>query len=385
MASSGGRNRLTTFFLLLSLLFTQTGCWGGRELNARAFVTAIAFDLTKEEELQSEQYLISIQLPVPERMAGGEGQGGGEGKPFVVLGSTAQTVASGILQLQRQLDRKLFLGHTRLILISKEVAETFGINHVIDYFLRDFSVQRMARLAVVDGKAREILELQPPMGQTPSTYILNMLSPQNGSIFTYLTDLGKFLVLQSDEGIFPVLPRLSKGKETELTGGAAVLRNGHFQGWLSDNETRGLNILHNEFVESEYEVECPLHPGDQIVVGVNALHSAYRLEEAGGMPRIKVMVHGQFETREFTGPHGPEKHEEADLERAVSAAIREEIQQTIKKAQELRVDVLGIGRYPLAHHPRFWAQLDWDTEFPFFPIELEVKMDWGLTIRRLGG
>ncbi|NLW56464.1 MAG: Ger(x)C family spore germination protein [Firmicutes bacterium] len=276
--------------LILCLLLTQTGCWGGRELNARAFVTAIAFDLTKDEELQEEQYLISIQLPVPERMAGGEGQGAGEGKPFVVLGSTAKTVITGILQLQRQLDRKLFLGHTHLILISEEVATAFGVNQVIDYFLRDFSIQRMTRLAVVDGKARDILELEPPMGQTPSAYILNLLSPQSGSSFTYITDLGKLQVLQSLEGIDPVLPRLSKGQETELTGGVAVLKNGYFRGWLGNFETRGLNILHNEFVESEYEVECPLHPGDQIVVGVNELRSVYRLEEAGGTPRVKIMV-----------------------------------------------------------------------------------------------
>ena len=83
--------------MLLILLFTQGGCWEGREINARTFVTAIAFDRTKDEEKQTEQFLISIQLAVPERMAGGEGQGSGEEKPFVVLGSTAGTLTAGIL------------------------------------------------------------------------------------------------------------------------------------------------------------------------------------------------------------------------------------------------------------------------------------------------
>src|SRR5690606_9285702 len=148
-----------------------------------------------------------------------------------------------------------------------------------------------------------------------------------------------------------------KGQETELTGGVAVLKNGYFRGWLGNFETRGLNILHNEFVESEYEVECPLHPGDQTVVGVTALCSVYRLEEAGGTPRVKIMVNGRFETREFTGPHGPEEHIASDLEATVSAKVREEIQQTITKAQDLGVDILGVGRYLRAYHPRIWAQL----------------------------
>ena len=121
------------------------------------------------------------------------------------------------------------------------------------------------------------------------------------------------------------------------------------------------------------------------MVGVNALRSDYRLEEVGGSPRVKVMVNGRFETREFTGPHGPEVHMAVGLEAVVSDKIREEIQQTITKAQQLGVDVLGVGRYLRAYHPRLWAELDWEAEFPFFPIELEVMMDWGLTIRRLGG
>ncbi|NLW56465.1 MAG: hypothetical protein GX050_07615 [Firmicutes bacterium] len=73
------------------------------------------------------------------------------------------------------------------------------------------------------------------------------------------------------------------------------------------------------------------------------------------------------------------------MEATVSAKVREEIQQTITKAQDLGVDILGVGRYLRAYHPRIWAQLDWEEEFPFFPLEIEVKMDWGLTIRRLGG
>lgn len=383
MGLFGRRSGLT--FMLLALLLTQVGCWEGREINARTFVTAIAFDLTKDEEKQTEQYLISIQMSVPEKMAGNNGQGGGEGKPFIVLGSTAGTVTTGILQLQRQLDRKIFLGHTRLILISEKVATTFGLEQIIDYFKRDFTIQRMARIAVVQGEAREILELEPPMGQTPSTYVLNMISPQSGSSFTYISDLGKLLVLQADEGIDPVLPRVRKRQKTELTGGAAVLKNGRFYGWLDDFETRGLNILQNELVESDYVVDCPVHYGQKIVVGINSLRSVYRLEKAGGSPVLKIKVDGRFETREFTGQHGPAEELKDGLERNVMTIIKEELEKTIDRAQELGTDILGVGRYLQAYHPKIWAQLNWEEEFPSFPFELEVKMEWGLTVRRVGG
>ena len=238
-------------FLSIIILFTQSGCWEGRELNARAFVTAVAFDMPEDPKALPNQFLFSIQVPIPEKMAGGESGKSTGGKSFLVFGSTSDNVLSSILQLQRQLDRKIFFGHTMLILVNEEVASVFGLERVLDYFKRNFRIPRIARVAIVEGEAREILNIQPPIGQTPSTYILNLISPQSGSSFNYISDLGKWLVLESDEGIDPVLPRISKGKETALTGGAAVLKNGRFIGWLNNFETRGLNILLNEFTESD--------------------------------------------------------------------------------------------------------------------------------------
>ncbi|HBR30280.1 MAG TPA: hypothetical protein DD789_12685, partial [Firmicutes bacterium] len=53
------------FFLLMLavLLLTAPGCWRGRELNARAFVTAVAFDLPTEEGADPGEFLLSIQVP----------------------------------------------------------------------------------------------------------------------------------------------------------------------------------------------------------------------------------------------------------------------------------------------------------------------------------
>ncbi len=375
------------FFLFLSIimLITQTSCWQGREIDARAFVTAIAFDLPQEQAEGVQQFLLSIQVPVPLKMAGGERGGSPEEKPFLVFGTTADTVIAGILQLQRQLDRQLFLGHARLILISEEVVKVFGLDELLDYFKRDFRIQRMTRIAIVEGKAKEVLNIQPPIGQTPSTYILNLISPQSGSSFNYISDLGKLLVTQSDEGIEPVLPRISKGKETALTGGAAVLKNGKFLGWLSDFETRGLNILLNEFIESDYQVECPLHSGEIISVGVNNLRTNYRLAQEGNTWALMIKVGGKFETREFSEKHGPMAKLTEGLERNVTGKIREELEKVIIKAQGLGADIFGIGRYLQAYNPKLWKQLNWEQEFPYFPIKLEVKMEWGLTVRRLGG
>ncbi|HBT16206.1 MAG TPA: hypothetical protein DEB05_04540, partial [Firmicutes bacterium] len=73
------------------------------------------------------------------------------------------------------------------------------------------------------------------------------------------------------------------------------------------------------------------------------------------------------------------------LERNVTEKIREELENVIIKAQGLGADIFGIGRYLQAYNPKLWKQLNWEQEFPYFPIKLEIRMEWALTVRRLGG
>lgn len=375
--------------LLLALVLTTAGCWQGRELNAWAFVTAVAFDRPTAEDADPDEFLLSVQIPIPVKMGaeGGEGGGGGGEHPFVVFGTTAKMVGIGIRQLQRQIDRELFFGHTQLILINAEVAKTIGVDRLLDYFKRDFRVQRMAKIAIIDGVAREILNLQPPISQTPSAYLENLLSPQSGSALNYITDFGRFLVEHSEDGTEPVLPRLSMDGKTVQTGGAAVIKGGKFTGWLSNFETRSLNILLNQKISSNYVVTCPLHPGESIVVGVDGLSARHRLKESHGRTVYQISVRGKFETVEFSERHGPMDVFQDELEKVVSATVKAELEQTIRRAQELGADILGVGRHLQAFRPELWRRMkdDWGREFAAFPIEVEVRMEWAMTVRRFGG
>lgn len=392
---------LVLVFALFFLLQTS-GCWEGREINERAFVLAVAFDLPETENeteneaenetenetekgAKPEEFTLSVQIPDPSRLAGSAEQGGGadSGKPFIVLGTTTNTVLKGLLQLQREMDRRIFLGHTRLILISDEVARENSVDQILDYFKRNFQIQRIARVAVVEGKAREILEQMPPVGQEPTTFILNLLSGAGGSSLVYISDLGKYMVQQSTAGLDPVLPRIRKSEDSILTGGAAVIRRGLLAGWLTPLETRGFNILVNEFRGSNYQVECPFHPGDTITVEVVRTGAHHRLVKSGEDLSLEIFVRGVFETAEFTGDHGPEEKLSEKLTESVTAQILNETRSALAKAQQLETDILGIGKKISAEYNTVWREMDWEKEFPRFPVEIQVKMEWAQTIRRL--
>lgn len=389
------RKKRLYFFCILLLMLMVAGCWEGREINARAFVFAIAFDLPENEDeeapgeadraMHARKFTMSVQVPDPSRMAGSaeQGRGGESGKPFIVLGTTANTVLSGLLQLQREMDRMLFLGHARLILIGEEVARKYGVDRILDYFQRNFEIQRVARVAVVEGNAREILEQMPPVGQEPTTFLLNLLSGAGGTSQVYISDLGKYMVEYSSIGLEPVLPRVRKSGDMILTGGAAVIRHGMLAGWLTPFETRGFNILKNEFRGSDYQVECGFHPGETINVAVVKAGAHHRLVQKGGTLSLQIFVRGVFETTEFTGEHGPEEELSKDLTNRVAAAVHNEIKSALKKAKELKADVIGIGKKIKVEQNKVWQEMNWEEDFVTFPVEIEVKMEWAQTVRRL--
>jgi spore germination protein KC len=123
------------------------------------------------------------------------------------------------------------------------------------------------------------------------------------------------------------------------------------------------------------------------VVGVDAFRSRYRLREVNGQTIFQIVVRGKFETIEFSDIHGPLAELQDDLEQKVSAAVQQELEQTVRRAQELGADILGVGRYLKSHQPKWWHQVkdNWEQEFFAFPIEVEVEMEWAMTIRRFGG
>jgi spore germination protein KC len=364
--------------LVLIAFLICSGCFGSLDLDQRAFVVAIAFDQPEE----GEGIKVTIQTPIPRLMRPGEG--GGEEKPFVLLSVTEKTIGEAFTQLQRQLDRDMFIGHTHLLLFGDKLARKKGIEGVLDIFKRDFRVQRITQLAVVQGEASGILELQPTLEQDPSTFIENVLSKRGGSSLDVTTDLGKYLVVVADEGYEPVLPRLFKKGDSIATGGMAVIKEGKMVGWLSPRETRGYTILVNEYDRGRYEIPSPTIPGEIIVVRVRQAESRHRVKLLGDTLQIRTEITGGFETLEFTGPQGPSAKLESELAQAVSKEVAREVRAAIDRAQQLNSDIFGYGRLVRGLYPEYWAKINWSEVFPTLDIKFSAKTKWTQTVRRPG-
>jgi spore germination protein KC len=361
--------------MVLCLGLLCSGCFGARELNQRAFIVALAFDQAKDKMLE-----VTAQMPIPAKM--GSDQKGSGGKTFLVMSAKGRTVSDALNKLQLQLDRELFTGHARLLLFGEKLARKQGIEDVVDYFKRDFRIQRVIQLAIVRGDPKKILEVQPPLEENAATYIYSVLAPSSGISGLVTTDLGEYLVVDSDLGIEPTIPGIKANKKTIENAGAAVMARDRVVGWLSPSETLGFSIVMNEFLPSRIIVPSPTKKGERIAVQLRTTKSRHRVRLKNGKVQINTTVTGGFHSLEFTGHEGPRIRLEKPLEDAVNRAIVREIKSAIKHAQSLHEDIFGYGRLVHAYYPGYWSKIRWQEEFPKIDINVRGKIQWAQSVRR---
>lgn len=365
----------TGWLVVLGLMLLCSGCFGSRELNQRAFIVALGFDLAADNMLE-----VTAQMPIPAKM--GSDQKGGDGKTFLMMSAKGKTVSDALNKLQLQLDRELFTGHTRLLLIGEKLGRRVGIEDVIDYFKRDFRVQRIAQLAIVRGDPKKVLQAQPPLEESASSYIYSFLAPGSGISGAVTTDLGEYLVIDADIGIEPTIPGIKMEKKNITSAGAAVMARDRVVGWLTPAETLGFSIIMNEFVPRRITVPSPLEQGELIAVQLQTGNARHRVRLRDGKVQIITTIDGGFETVEFTKGATFNSSLERPLEEAVSRAVIREIKAAVRHAQSLGEDLFGFGRLVHAYYPDYWATINWRETFPNIELKVRGKIEWAQSVRR---
>src|SRR5690606_28201558 len=126
---------LVAWVLVMGLI---TGCWDRREIEQRSAVFAMSMD---DHSIGVE---LSVQIPIPIMIVGtGGGGGGGQGGQGVFhnFSAVGNTLYAALENLQNQTNHDLFLGHTRLLLLSEKVVRNKGMK-ILDALRRHPEIRR---------------------------------------------------------------------------------------------------------------------------------------------------------------------------------------------------------------------------------------------------
>lgn len=373
------------FILLMAMNPIVSGCWDRVEINDLAIVTAAAID--KKDNNQIE---LSLQVFIPKSMGSGGGQGGpsqgGGVATTLVRTEIGSNISDALSKLQSKIPRKIFWGHCKVIIFGEQLAKE-GIQEQLDFLLRDPQPRERANVYVSEGKAKPILESEPPL-ESYSAKVLKELSELHIGMLVPLQKLDEMLTGKPQGAALPFIKILPPEKgEKNLQGipyivGTAVFKKDKMTGTMTEKETRGLLWLRDEMESYTVSIkpkgvkgEISLSPvSAQIKIIPQIINDKWKL-------LVKVNTEGsviQNETNlNLSNPNSIKVAEEA-----YKKGIEKRILLAFRQTQQKKADILGLGKEFYRKYPNQFNKVEsqWNEVF----AKMEVEIDVNANIRRQG-
>lgn len=384
------RKRFLPFLLILLVSIILTGCWDLKDINRRVMVVALGLDLAERTETENYEYIsmvkLTAQVAIPEKLSGGAGQPLTTGAEAVWnVSAIGRNVSMCYVNLQQRLQNELFLGHTRVLVISEDLARE-GLSRYMNFFRNNPEFRRLSYLLISENKAEDLLNTFPKTANLQAIYLMNLIEDEIQRQTMPDLPFIEIAIRGVTSGVDPIAVLISSDKETGIIkySGLAVFRGDRMVGKLDVEETwsylqlaegklSGLEVVRN--VESEI---------GRLSIVFKDLKRKMRpvLTEKGNFKfECKLSFEGIIFSQEVPAVYTKEIYLD-QLENRVSTEVKREIETVFYKVQQkYNADIFGFGELVKAYMPEEWKRIeDWHEEFKKVELELDVET----IIRRSG-
>ncbi|WP_043930565.1 Ger(x)C family spore germination protein [Bacillus sp. EB01] len=340
--------------ILLSAFILLTGCVQREVIDDVRLITGLGYDAREGSKVEGTA-LIPYHLPDQK-----------------VENTTLSAISSPSRNIFRIFQKKsqdpIVTGATEVVLFGRDLAEK-GISPTLDSLERDPAIGTNNYFAVVDGKAKDIL--QGDYGKKGnSAYIADLIKQNTKNLDLPKTNMHTFLADFYMVGKSPYLPFIKKNgnKGVELIG-LALFKNDKVIDILPPNKLFYFKLM----------VERYTHGGVRVAMGKNeavvrSINSKLKPKLTGRNPyelTINVEVEGLLE--QYTG--GPLNKK---IRKQIDAALKKQIETTcmelFKRYQEKDIDPIGLGAFVRSRTRNFDQQKWRKTDYPNMQVHVNAKV-----------
>lgn len=383
--------RALAAFILVTCITLTNGCWGWghTEISDLSIVVGIGVDLADD---QSGEVECTLQVANSAALVSSQLGGRNEETPYYTISGHGRNVWEALYSIHPQISNRLFYGHTRLYIIGESAARQ-GVAPYIDGLLRFRDTRANVYLVVAQGQAKQILTGDLPPDNVSSLALSDLFSIQGYSTTLLPVTLNEFyyqLNNRAQTGQFApaivaesvtaggALNSSESATGIRISGLAVFDKDGKMVDYFGEKETRGLMWVLDRVRDQYLTVTLPNQPDQTISLHMVKSKSRITIDlEDNEMPGIEIAVAAKGDLLEFFGVNSEEIPPDFynNLENAASTTIKQEMLASIKKAQELNVDVFGLGEeFRRLHYPEWeghWKDR-WNEIFPQVNVEISV-------------
>ncbi|NLB42928.1 MAG: Ger(x)C family spore germination protein [Clostridiales bacterium] len=368
--------RISLICLSVLLMFASTSCWDYMEIEDKAFIIGLAVDKAGDEEIE-----VTFQVAEPKAFTpSGESE-----EVFWNVSEVAIDLTRAHIQLAKRMNQVPSLEHCQVILIGEELAK-IEQNENLDFLLRTHDIRRNVHVGVVQGKAKDIFDIDFKGSLIPAFVISEMMNQNHNyslEITNYM-DIGSLHVAETNNFDY-ILPKLVIDEDKLDMSGGGVFKDMHLIGWLDGVDLMGLRFLRGDIGSGYLAVELPEELGKRAMMKVFEATSSMEPEIEDGRLIAKLDLRIEGDMTEIV--RGKEEIDETEflcrLEELYEQDVKNKIEKSFRKMQqEFNSDPYQLKEKLMNYYPKFWKenQENWDEIYRSATLELDVKV----LIRRIG-
>ncbi|TFE27478.1 Ger(x)C family spore germination protein [Cohnella luojiensis] len=300
-------------------------------------------------------------------------KGDGESKIMNIVSTAASRTsqkAGGILQEENQ--SPFHYGKLSVTLAGSELAKG-GISKALDSTLRDPRVSKLMYLAVVDGRAQQMLEADWSKQMEKGRYLHQLITNNIKSGHLPPNNLHMFEYAWLGQGRDPYLPLVKlQEKKIKITG-LALFDDDKFVASLNDEEMKIFRLLVEKTKTGTFEVG--LNTDEYVSILNQHSQVRYRMATRSGIPEFTIRVRMKGMIREITAHKlkvtDPYKRR---VELELGKSIIDTGEELIRRFQKLGIDPLGFGDFARSR-TRHWDEVKWREQYPHLKVTIDAEVN----------
>ncbi|GFP74800.1 Spore germination protein B3 [Clostridium fungisolvens] len=367
--------------MILEICITATlfqGCWDMREINELGLVMAVGIDKKDEDE-----FSVTVQVAKPNEAGGGNK--GPSGEPMWVGTADGKTIFDAIRNVAKMSSRRIMWAHNNIIVIGENLARD-SITPVVDFFTHNSELRMKTWIAVVKGEARPYIEAKTGMESIPALSLARLYKYGELPAKSIKSDMLTVFRDYKSDSQQPIISRLNmvtnaskKDTQVELAG-SGVLKDDKLVGFLTPDETRGINFVREKVKSSIVSVALTLLNNKRVTVELHDIKTKIKSTVVGDTPQIVINISAVGEiTEQDEVSNVSIDIFKKEVENLIQAKIKGDTEDAIKKLQtEFNSDVVAFGRFVHIQNKEQWdktIKYKWNETFKKTAAKVNVKIN----------
>lgn len=359
------KNRSKLIFLLLAVALLMTGCWDSTEVNDLNLASMVILDRQGDE--------LSFTVEIAKISAPGESGGGSSGTKQTYLTGAGKDFVEARDALDMQMDKPLFLGTVRTLVITERAAE----NDLAEYLFRlreNQEYRQKVNITITSDDPKVFSEFKNEIDE-PAGFVID------DTILT-ATELGHTCAVTTEKYVNDILAHRGfivqhmaiENQQIKLNG-YSVFRDAKLVGFIPIEDSRGLTFVSGKRPVWVYRLEGA---GAFVTAEVERVKREIKPSHENGAVKFEVTLAFeatiQYKSAISLFPMDDESIEKFsdDLNRV----LKQEVEAAIELSQkQFQSDYMEFGEAFRLAYPDEFEKMDWAAEYPKAAIEVKTSVD----------